>query len=86
LALCTEGVIDRQHLPPTVGSTQQPAPLPPSGEALEVQLQGLLRTHQGNVAAVARAMGKAPIQIHRWVKKLELDLSAYRPPNKRNDH
>jgi DNA-binding NtrC family response regulator len=33
------------------------------------QIVALLREHKGNVAAVARAMGKARMQIQRWIKR-----------------
>ena len=46
---------------------------------LEGQLVAALTTHRGNVAAVARAFGKAPIQVHRWMKQLGLDVNAFRP-------
>jgi hypothetical protein len=34
--------------------------------------------HHGNVTAVARAMGKAPAQIHRWLHRFEIDADTYR--------
>jgi hypothetical protein len=34
--------------------------------------------HGGNVANVARAMGKARMQIHRWCQRFGIDPSAYR--------
>ena len=46
--------------------------------ALKQQLDGLLREHHGNVAAVARALGKGPTQIQRWMKRLGLVADAYR--------
>ena len=38
----------------------------------------LLREHTGNVTAVGRAMGKAPIQIRRWCRRLQIELSQFR--------
>ena len=38
----------------------------------------LLYEHRGNVTAVARAMGKAPAQIHRWMKRFLIDPDVYR--------
>jgi transposase-like protein len=32
----------------------------------------------GNVAAVARHMNKAPMQIYRWMQKLGIDPRAFR--------
>jgi DNA-binding NtrC family response regulator len=37
-----------------------------------------LREHRGNVAAVARALGKAPMQIHRWMKRFQIDPDTFR--------
>jgi transposase-like protein len=38
----------------------------------------LLHEHRGNLTAVARAMGKAPTQIHRWTRRLQIDVDKYR--------
>jgi transcriptional regulator with PAS, ATPase and Fis domain len=46
--------------------------------ALRQQLDELLREHQGNVTAVARALGKGPTQVQRWLKRLGLVADAYR--------
>ena len=53
------------------------ADVPPSGD-LKAQLTAALSTHQGNVAAVARSFGKAPIQVYRWLKQLGLDADDFR--------
>lgn len=37
-----------------------------------------LGQHRGNVRAVARDLGKAPTQIYRWCKQLDLDINAFR--------
>ena len=37
-----------------------------------------LEEHNGNIAAVARSMGKARMQIQRWLKRLAVDPVAYR--------
>jgi MoxR-like ATPase len=47
-------------------------------EALRAQLIGLLEVHRGNIAAVARALDKDRMQIHRWVRRFAIDLGAYR--------
>lgn len=41
-------------------------------------LRAALRTHGGNIAAVARAFGKAPAQVHRWLKQHEIDPNEFR--------
>jgi transcriptional regulator with PAS, ATPase and Fis domain len=45
---------------------------------LRQRLVALLESHEGNVAAVARAMGKERMQIHRWARRFGLDLDSYR--------
>jgi transcriptional regulator with GAF, ATPase, and Fis domain len=42
------------------------------------ELIALLREHRGNVSQVARVMGKARMQIQRWIKRYKLDPEAYR--------
>ncbi|HTJ41568.1 MAG TPA: sigma 54-interacting transcriptional regulator [Kofleriaceae bacterium] len=55
-----------------------PAPPPLDDDALRARLVSLLESHDGNVAAVARAMGKERMQIHRWARRFGLDLGSYR--------
>jgi transcriptional regulator with PAS, ATPase and Fis domain len=45
----------------------------------EPALRELLLKHQGNVAAVGRELGKARMQIHRWMKRFAIDIAEYRP-------
>ena len=47
-------------------------------EELRERLVALLIRHNGNVSHVARDMGKARVQIHRWMQKLSIDVDAYR--------
>jgi transcriptional regulator with GAF, ATPase, and Fis domain len=50
-----------------------------SGEArLRRQLELLLQQHKGNVAEVARAMGKARMQVHRWMKRFGIEPDRFR--------
>ncbi|HUS65431.1 MAG TPA: sigma 54-interacting transcriptional regulator [Kofleriaceae bacterium] len=44
------------------------------------ELVELLRQHDGNVSAVARALGKARAQIHRWLRRYRIDPDSYRSP------
>ncbi|MCA1826092.1 MAG: sigma 54-interacting transcriptional regulator [Myxococcales bacterium] len=55
-----------------------PPPLSPEDARNRDELIGLLREHHGNVAAVARVMGKARMQIHRWVRRYDLRLADFR--------
>jgi DNA-binding NtrC family response regulator len=47
-------------------------------EGVPEDLCDRLRVHGGNVAAVARETGKAPVQVRRWLKKLGIDPNDYR--------
>jgi len=53
-------------------------PLSEEDRALRDDLEARFREHKGNISAVARSMGKARMQIQRWVKRLGLDPEAYR--------
>ncbi|HEX4337907.1 MAG TPA: sigma 54-interacting transcriptional regulator [Polyangiaceae bacterium] len=54
-------------------------PLPQRhGAPNEAELRALLSQYEGNVAAVGRALGKARMQIHRWVERYAIDLDDYR--------
>ena len=66
---------------PASGAPEPHAPPPPLDEAdtqKREELIALLQEHRGNVAAVARAMGKARMQIHRFIKRYQLSLESYR--------
>ena len=47
-------------------------------EELRERLVELLDRHNGNVSHVARDLGKARMQIHRWMQKLAIDVDTYR--------
>jgi DNA-binding NtrC family response regulator len=64
--------------PPDARAPVEPAT--PSDDERKAQLIQLLELHRGRVADVARAMGKARMQIHRWIQRYEIDLEAYRKP------
>jgi transcriptional regulator with AAA-type ATPase domain len=86
-ALADDGVIRVEHLPEPVRTG---VPAGPRGAApLELsaadarrreQLIDMLRENGGNISAVARVMGKARVQIHRWLKRYHIDASRYRGP------
>lgn len=75
LALATAGTIELEHLPPELSSP--PPTRRPSDDELDDarkrELERLLTEHHGNISAVARAMGKARMQIQRWLKRYGLD-------------
>ena len=77
------GELDLVHLPADVrASTAHGAASPALLSANETQhrdqLVGLLRLHHGNIAEVARELGKAAMQVRRWVRKYGIDLSRFR--------
>jgi sigma-54 dependent transcriptional regulator, acetoin dehydrogenase operon transcriptional activator AcoR len=53
-------------------------PLSAAEERHKDELAALLREHAGNISAVARALGKARVQIQRWVKRYGLDPESFR--------
>ena len=44
----------------------------------ERELVRLLTAHHGNVSAVARSMGYSRMQVHRWMKQMNVDPKAFR--------
>ncbi|MGV3622377.1 MAG: sigma 54-interacting transcriptional regulator [Archangium sp.] len=77
LVLSGSGPIEPEHLPPEL---LKPPPKRSSDadpddvdDGRKTELENLLRQHNGNVSAVARAMGKARMQIQRWLKRYQLD-------------
>lgn len=79
-ALAEGKVIERLHLPEknALAPSAQPDEEPASQEDLRGLLVSLLEKHNGNVSHVARDMGKARVQIHRWMQKLAIDVEDYR--------
>ena len=81
-------VLELAQLPAPVAAAGQMAPAPPvaadgeplapSDALLRAELLDCLARYQGNVAAVARAMNKAPMQIYRWMNRLGLDPRNFR--------
>jgi DNA-binding NtrC family response regulator len=44
----------------------------------DAELRSLLERHEGNVAAVGRELGKARMQIHRWMQRYGIEVDDYR--------
>jgi len=84
LALASDDVIRRWHLPVSIARTLEPSESKPivasngRGDQLRLELLAQLSAHRGNLAEVARAMGKARMQIHRWCKRFGVDPESYR--------
>jgi DNA-binding NtrC family response regulator len=65
--------IELQHLPPALRSESAAKPAPPEEDSeTRTQLAAALDRHAGNIAAVARELGKDPTQIRRWMKRFGL--------------
>jgi transcriptional regulator of acetoin/glycerol metabolism len=80
-ALAKDGVIASWHGIPSTDVDAAPAEERGSNEdddRLRTVLLAQLREHRGNVAAVARAMKKAPMQIRRWMKRFGIELEGFR--------
>jgi sigma-54 dependent transcriptional regulator, acetoin dehydrogenase operon transcriptional activator AcoR len=81
VALAGQGPIDLPHLPASVRATATPQKregeptLSEDHEKHKNELLALLRAHDFNVSAVARATGKARMQIQRWMRRYHI-----RPP------
>jgi DNA-binding NtrC family response regulator len=76
----TDGTqIEPEALPPELQRTT-PSRAPPSMDETEFKhhLIALLEKHKGNVSGVARQMGKARAQIHRWCKRFDIAPESFR--------
>ncbi|TKC98512.1 sigma 54-interacting transcriptional regulator [Polyangium fumosum] len=83
LALAAGGEVTLDHLPPWARG-EAPAEEPATaandgaGEPLREELVRLFREHKGNVSAVARVMGKARMQVQRWMKRYGIEPEAFK--------
>jgi transcriptional regulator with AAA-type ATPase domain len=80
-ALAPRGVIEAEHLPLAPGPAPRPAAIEPDlddPEALRKTLVALLEQHRGNISHVARDLGRARMQIHRWLRRFDLDPDTFR--------
>jgi transcriptional regulator with PAS, ATPase and Fis domain len=89
VALAGDSAIDLAHLPrsmreraasePGPATDAEPVALSAADTALRDRLAALLLEHAGNISAVARAMGKARWQVHRWLRRFHLETE---PPRR----
>ena len=80
-ALSTRGLIEAAHLPLPHAAAPAPAAVADELEDPDVlrrTLVALLAQHRGNISHVARDLGKARMQIHRWMRRFELDPETFR--------
>jgi transcriptional regulator with PAS, ATPase and Fis domain len=61
-----------------VGSTGTIPPPRPTKSPGPEALRAMLERHHGNVAAVARELGKDRAQVHRWLRYAGIDLGDFR--------
>jgi transcriptional regulator with GAF, ATPase, and Fis domain len=80
VALCEDGKLRLTHLPEAIATYRPPGAvaLAPDDLELRARLVELLESSSGNVAATARAMARAPVQIRRWCRRLQIDVAKYR--------
>jgi transcriptional regulator with AAA-type ATPase domain len=72
--------ISLEHLPEEVRAAAADLPgVRDEDDAVQrEELLALLKEHRGNVSAVARAMGKARMQVQRWMKRFALTPEQFR--------
>jgi transcriptional regulator with AAA-type ATPase domain len=79
IPLAGDAPIDLEHLQGPVARALDAAPAEPAGrDGLPATLVVLLRKHGGNVAAVARELGKDGRQVRRWLAQFQIRAAAYR--------
>ncbi|WP_437504994.1 sigma 54-interacting transcriptional regulator [Sorangium sp. So ce1099] len=72
-----EGGAGRQGDAPG-GDARREGDTRPEDDARRRELVALLVEHRGNITAVARAAGKARMQIQRWLKRYRIDPEQFR--------
>jgi len=79
-ALAGGAPIGKNHLPPQVaGAVHRPiVRFWEDDTLLRKELLTKLEEHGGNVADVARALGRARMQVHRWMTRLGIDPNDFR--------
>jgi transcriptional regulator of acetoin/glycerol metabolism len=76
VTLADDGAIDVKHLPAALGRSapESEVPIDPVRE----QLVASLTRHKGNVSDVARELGKARMQVQRWMKRFGIDARSFK--------
>jgi DNA-binding NtrC family response regulator len=86
LALATDGVVGKHHLPARIsksgegssGGSEPPEMLSEEDERIRAELLAKLSEHRGNISKIAQDMGKARMQVQRWMKRFHLSPDDYR--------
>jgi transcriptional regulator with PAS, ATPase and Fis domain len=83
-ALAESTALREEHLPDSVkqaildyASTPRKS-IAPRDIPTEQELRELLSENEGNVAAVGRTLGKARMQVHRWMKRYRIEVEDFR--------
>lgn len=83
-ALTETNLLKEEHLPESVQqaildyATTPRKSILPREIPTEEELRALLQDAEGNVAAVGRSLGKARMQVHRWMKRYRIEIDDYR--------
>jgi transcriptional regulator with PAS, ATPase and Fis domain len=76
------GIIDLPHLPSAcarhAASPRDRKREPSADDPLRETLIASLARHNGNISAVARDLGKARMQVQRWIQRFHIDASSFR--------
>jgi DNA-binding NtrC family response regulator len=87
VVLAGDGPIELKHLPPAVAGSLAGRPvaagasgaptLPEADRRRREEIVAALRESGGNVTAAARVLGKARVQLQRWIKRYRIDRGEF---------
>lgn len=77
------GMLTWKHLSEALGPSRDGEPSssarnPDPGKALRRSVVAALDAHNGNVSKAAKALGKSRPQVHRWIRRFDLDVHKFR--------
>ena len=78
LALAGGGQIRRSHLGELGAPVLASSAWSDAENARRLELERLLADHRGNLAAVARTLGKDRMQVRRWLTRYGLNAAAFK--------
>ena len=94
-ALAHGSVLSAKHVQEAIGpehspqDDKRPSRPPPrlseTDASIEKEVISQLERHDGNISAVAKALGKERMQIHRWMKRFGIAADAFRGRTKPGD-
>jgi transcriptional regulator of acetoin/glycerol metabolism len=74
----TERVLRREALAETTLGRAPVTRAAPDPDAVRADLLDQLARHRGNISAVSRAMRRTRMQVHRWLKRWDIDPARFR--------